>query len=44
MQARDAEHHNTPSGWARVAVNVTNNPRCADVADYLDSPTGTPAP
>ena len=43
VQARDAEHHNTPAGWARVAVQVTNNPRCADVADYLDSLTSSPS-
>jgi ankyrin repeat protein len=44
VQARDAEHHNTPAGWARVAVDVTNNPRCAEVADYLESLTSPPAP
>jgi hypothetical protein len=38
-RARDAEHDNTPAGWARVAVDVTNNPRCAEVAGYLDSLT-----
>jgi len=36
-RARDAEHHNTPAGWARVSAQVTSNPRCLDVADYLDS-------
>ena len=35
--ARDPEHHNTPAGWARVAITVTKNPNCADVAAYLDS-------
>ncbi len=38
-RARDPEHGNTPAGWARVAAEVTSNPRCADVADYLDSVT-----
>lgn len=33
--ARDPEHHNTPAGWARVAAQVTSNPRCLDVARYL---------
>ena len=37
VQARDPEHHHTPAGWARVAITVTNNPTCADVAAYLDS-------
>lgn len=42
VRARDAEHDNTPAGWARVAARVTGNPRCAEVAGYLDSVT-TPA-
>jgi ankyrin repeat protein len=33
--ARDEEHDNTPEGWARTAVTVTNNPACADVVAYL---------
>jgi ankyrin repeat protein len=33
--ARDAEHDNTPEGWAQVAIGVTNNPRCAEVAAFL---------
>jgi ankyrin repeat protein len=37
VRARDAEHHNTPAGWARVSATITANPRCGDVADYLDS-------
>jgi ankyrin repeat protein len=35
--ARDAEHHNTPAGWARASARVTGNPRCLEVAVYLDS-------
>jgi hypothetical protein len=31
----DDEHHNTPDGWADVAVTVTNNPACAQVAERL---------
>ncbi len=38
-RARDAEHHNTPAGWARVSTQITGNPRCLDVARYLDSLT-----
>lgn len=35
IAARDGEHDNTPAGWAEVALTVTNNPRCADVAAWL---------
>lgn len=35
--ARDREHDNTPLGWAKVSLEVTNNPRCADVVGYLES-------
>jgi hypothetical protein len=37
VSARDPEHNNTPAGWAEVAITVSNNPRCRDVADYLSS-------
>lgn len=35
INAIDDEHHGTPEGWARVAVEVTNNLKCAEVAAYL---------
>jgi ankyrin repeat protein len=35
ITARDPEHDNTPAGWATVAIDVTNNLNCQDVADYL---------
>jgi ankyrin repeat protein len=35
INARDPEHNNTPAGWAEVAIEVTNNPDCKDVVDYL---------
>ncbi len=35
IAARDREHDNDPEGWARVALTVTNNPRCAEVAAWL---------
>jgi ankyrin repeat protein len=35
VTARDPEHDNTPAGWATVAIDVTNNPDCKEVADYL---------
>lgn len=31
----DDQYHGTPAGWADVSVQVTNNPRCADVAAFL---------
>jgi ankyrin repeat protein len=33
--AIDDEHHNTPLGWAEVAIAVTNNPACNEVVEYL---------
>jgi hypothetical protein len=35
VHARDAEHNNTPAGWAKVAIEVTNNPECKEVVNYL---------
>src|SRR5262249_55477173 len=35
VHARAPEHNNTPGGWAEVAIEVTNNPRCQEVVDYL---------
>ena len=35
VSARDPEHDNTPAGWAEVSIEVTNNPNCKDVAEYL---------
>ena len=34
--ATESRHNSTPAGVARAAVGVTNNPACAEVADYLD--------
>ena len=33
----DMEHHGTPANFARAALEITNNPACQAVADYLDS-------
>lgn len=33
--AVDDEHHSTPLDWAKVAIEVTNNPRCQEVVEYL---------
>ena len=35
ITAIDDEHQNTARGWAEISVRVTNNPRCAEVAQYL---------
>ena len=35
LSARDEEHDGTPLGWAEVAIDVTNNPKCREVVDYL---------
>lgn len=32
---RDAEHDNTPAGWAETAATMTNNPKCVVVAERL---------
>ena len=31
----DEQYHATPLGWAETALGVTNNPKCAEVAEYL---------
>ena len=36
-EARDAEHDNTPLGWAQVSRTVTNNPDCEAVAALLET-------
>jgi Ankyrin repeats (3 copies) len=35
VRARDEEHDGTPLDWAKVAIEVTNNPKCQQVAEYL---------
>jgi len=36
----DVEHRNTPAGYARVALQITKNPACAAVAEYLERLSG----
>jgi ankyrin repeat protein len=36
LNAHDLEHRATPAQFARVAVDVTNNPQCGVVATYLE--------
>ncbi|MGE0340264.1 MAG: ankyrin repeat domain-containing protein [Xanthobacteraceae bacterium] len=45
VSARDAEHGNTPAGFAQVAITVSNNLKCKEVVDYLErlSPPDRPA-
>jgi len=35
VAARDDEHEGTPLDWAKVAIDVTNNPKCSEVVEYL---------
>jgi ankyrin repeat protein len=35
IAARDEEHDSTPLGWAETAIEVTNNPVCRAVVEYL---------
>ena len=37
VTARDDEHDGTPLGWAEVSIDVTNNPKCQEVVEYLAS-------
>ena len=42
VRARDEEHDGTPLDWARVAIEVTNNPKCQQVVEYLSQFTPDP--
>ena len=45
IYAIDPEHRGTPEGWARASIEITNNPQCVAVADYLrEVATSAPAP
>jgi ankyrin repeat protein len=35
VTARDEEHTATPRGWAETSIEITRNPACAAVADWL---------
>ena len=35
LAARDEQYDGTPLGWAETSIEVTNNPKCAEVAAYL---------
>jgi len=44
LEARDREHNGTPEEWARVSIEVTNNPHCREVAEYLGQAAKRAAP
>ncbi|HEX7807480.1 MAG TPA: ankyrin repeat domain-containing protein, partial [Thermoanaerobaculia bacterium] len=33
--ARDEQYNGTPLGWAETSIVVSNNAKCAEVAEYL---------
>ncbi len=35
IRALDREYQGTPESWARAAIEITNNPQCEVVAEYL---------
>jgi Ankyrin repeats (many copies) len=35
IKALDHEYHATPEGWARTSIEVTNNSKCTEVAEFL---------
>jgi hypothetical protein len=37
---RDDQYDASPLGWADTAIEVSNNPRCADVVAYLKAGDG----
>jgi ankyrin repeat protein len=37
--ARDEQYDATPLGWAETSIKVSNNPKCAEVAAYLETST-----
>jgi ankyrin repeat protein len=36
LAALDDEHGGTPMQWAEVAIDVTHNPACKEVVEYLN--------
>jgi hypothetical protein len=36
-EARDGQHHSTPCEWAGTAIEVSGNPRCADVVAWFEA-------
>jgi hypothetical protein len=35
LRVLDREYQGTPEHWAPAAIEITNNPQCAVVAEYL---------
>jgi hypothetical protein len=40
-RARDAQYDSTPRGWAKTAITVANNPKCLEVAAWLEELAGS---
>jgi len=40
ITARDERFDGTPEDWAAKSIEVTNNPKCQEVADYLANRSG----
>jgi ankyrin repeat protein len=43
VTARDEQYDATPLGWAETSIEVSNNPKCAEVAEYLKTVCGDEA-
>jgi Ankyrin repeats (many copies) len=39
LHARDVQYDGVPLGWAETAIEVTNNPKCAEVVEFLRART-----
>ena len=42
LSACDEQYKTTPLMWAQVSIEVSNNPKCAEIAAYLESKAATP--
>jgi ankyrin repeat protein len=42
--ARDEKHDATPQGWAETSILMSNNPKCAEVVEYLEAMNNRHAP
>jgi hypothetical protein len=37
LTARDEQYDATPQGWAETSIEMSNNPKCAEVVAYLEA-------
>ena len=42
LSACDEQYKTTPLTWAQVSIEVSNNPKCAEIAAYLESKAAMP--